>query len=278
MRRTAVAIIVTSFAVHTLSAQSAATLDALLDRMGEYLVEYESQLSSVVAEEVFDQATHGRGSTARRHLESDVAFMRLPGGAEWLGFREVRRVNWKPVKQSGPSIAEVLGSGAGDIKKALAIANASARFNLGLPRTINVPTAPLDIIHPRHRSAHRFDLRGEDTIEGTRTIIIGFIETARPSLVREPSGVDLISSGRIWVEPADGRIFRIEWFYQEEKRRSDAWAPPRLRVDFEHHRELGFMVPVRMTEVFSSQRARGEGSATYRNFKRFGTSARIVPQ
>jgi hypothetical protein len=96
--------------------------------------------------------------------------------------------------------------------------------------------------------------------------------------VREPTGVDLVSSGRIWVEPAKGTIWRVEWFYQEEKRRADAWAPPRLRVDFEPHKELGFMVPVRMTEVFSVEHARGEGSATYRNFKRFGTSARIVPQ
>jgi hypothetical protein len=279
MRRTAVVWIVTAFAVHALRAQPASALEQLLDRMGDYLIAYESQLSSVVAEETFDQTIYARSSTVRSaRLESDVAFMRLPGGAEWLGFREVRRVNWRPVKAAGLSIAEVLGSAAGDMTKALAIANASARHNLGLPRTINVPTAPLDIIHPRHRLAHTFDIRGEEIIDGTPTVVVGFLETARPSLVREPSGVDLVSSGRIWLEPANGTIRRVEWYYQQETRRARASAPPRLRVDFELHRELGFMVPVRMQEIFSVERARGEGRATYRNFKRFGTSARIVPQ
>lgn len=277
MRRTAVVLIVTAFVVPALRAQSTAALDELLDRMGAYLIEYESQLSSVVAEERFDQRVLGRITTGRwTRLESDVAFMRLPGNAEWLGFRDVKRVNSEAVKKGGPSIAEVLTSDRGDMTKALAIANASARHNIGLPRTINVPTAPLDIIHPRNRDAHRFELRGEETVEGIRTVVIGFEEITRPTLMREPTGVPLVSSGRVWVEPANGRIWRIEWMYQEERKRP--WAPPRLRVDFQPHQELGFMVPVRMNETFWVQNGRGEGKASYRNFRRFGTSARIVPQ
>jgi hypothetical protein len=39
------------------------------------------------------------------------------------------------------------------------------------------------------------------------------------------------------------------------------------------------MVPRPMTEVFPpNPRTRGEGRATDKNFRRFGTSARIVPQ
>ena len=52
------------------------------------------------------------------------------------------------MRTSGPSIGEVLTSAAGDMTKAQAIAKESARHNLGMPRTINVPTAPLEIIHP----------------------------------------------------------------------------------------------------------------------------------
>ena len=277
MRRTAVVLIVTAFVVPALRAQSTATLDQLLDRMGAYLIEYESQLSSVVAEEQFDQRVLGRITTGRwTRLASDVAFMRLPGNAEWLGFRDVKRVNGELVKPSGPSIAEVLTSDRGDLKKALAIANASARHNIGLPRTINVPTAPLDIIHPRNRQAHKFDLRGDDTVDGITTVVIGYQEVTRPTLLRDPHGIPLVSSGLIWVEPANGRIRRIEWVYQEERKRP--WAAPRLRVEFEAHPELGFMVPVRMEETFWVQNGRGEGKATYRNFRRFGTGARIVQQ
>jgi hypothetical protein len=265
----------------SLSAQSI-SLDQLLDRMGAYLIEYETQLSSVVADERFEQNIYALGAGSRTQaatLESEVAFIRLPGGAEWLGFRDVRRVNFKPVKQSGPGIGEVLTSAAGDMSKARAIANASAKHNLGLPRTINVPTAPLDIIHPRHRAAHLYELAGEESIRGARTMVVGFTELARPTLLREPNGAYLVSSGRIWIDPESGVVWRVEWIYQAEKRHPRAPAPPRLRVDFERHQELGFMVPRLMTEQFSTpSRTRGEGRATYRNFRRFGTSARIVPQ
>ena len=266
----------------SISAQSPPTLDQLLDRMGAYLTEYESQLSSVVADERFEQNVYAPGAGSRTQattLESEVAFIRLPGGAEWLGFREVKRVNFKAVKQNGPSISDVLTSAAGDMTKARAIANASAKHNLGLPRTINVPTAPLDIIHPAHRAAHRYELTGDESVRGTRTMVVAFTEVARPTLVREPNGTYLVSSGRIWIEPESGGVWRVEWVYQAEKRHPRALAPPRLRVDFERHAELGFMVPRAMTEVFSAtSRTRGEGRATYRNFRRFGTSARIVPQ
>jgi hypothetical protein len=295
MRRTAFAVIVATFAVHTLSAQSAATLEQLLDRMGAYLEAYESQLSSVVADERFQQNVYGVNSASRKYgvlLESEVAFVRLPGGGEWLGFRDVRKVNSRSVKDGGPSIGEVLASAAGNFTKAHAIANASARHNLGLPRTVNVPAAALDIIHPLHRSAHAWELQGADGVRGTRASVIGFVETARPTLVREPDGTNLVSSGRVWVEPGDGRVWRVEWIYQPEHReappvqlrgnaaqRAVVRAPtPRLRVDFAPDQPLGMMVPRIMTEVFAVAGGRGEGRATYTNFRRFGTSARIVPQ
>ena len=260
------------------AAQSTPSLEQLLDRMGAYLVEYETHLSSVVADERFEQNIYsGRGRTGAL-LESEVAFYRLPGGAEWLGFRDVKRVNWQPVRTSGPSIGEVLTSAAGDMTKAQAIAKESARHNLGLPRTINVPTAPLDIIHPMHRKGIRYELQREETVRGTRTARIAFTETARPTRVREPSGQNLVSSGRVWVEPLSGTVWRVEWIYQAEHRLDNAPPAPRLRVDFERHEELGIMVPRLMTEVFSVAVGRGEGRASYTKFRRFGTSARIVPQ
>lgn len=278
MRRTAIALVVTAFVFQpALRAQSTASLDQLLDRMGDYLLAYEAQLSSVVADESFEQRIFGRIEAGKpRRLQSEIAFMRLPGNAEWLGFRDVRQVDGTPVNRPGLSISEVLTSNSGDIKKALAIANASARYNLGLPRTINLPTAPLDIIHPRYRDVHKFELIGRESVAGIQTAVVGFHEVTRPTLVREPSGIDLVSSGRIWIEPATGKVWRVEWIYQEEKKRSNGWPAPKLRVDFQPHKELGFMVPVEMREVFAVNAARGEGRALYRNFRRFGTSARIV--
>ncbi|HET9704486.1 MAG TPA: hypothetical protein VFP85_10655 [Vicinamibacterales bacterium] len=254
----------------------APTLEQLLDRMGEYLLEYETQLSSVVAEERFEQRVT-RAATMKV-LESEIAFMRLPAGLEWLGFRDVRRVNFHPVKQTGPSISEVLTSSGGDIRKALSIAQESGRHNLGLPRTINVPTAPLEIIHPRNRAAHAYALEGSDRVRGVEAMVVSFTETARPTLVREPNGTYLISSGRVWIEPKSGSVRRVEWSYQVEKRSPRAPQPPQVRVEFGPNAQLGFLVPLEMRERFHTERGSGEGQATYKNFRRFGTSVRIVPQ
>ena|SRR5687767_8480405 len=93
----------------SLSAQSAPALDQLLDRMGAYLVEYEALLGSVVADERFEQSINAtRLGGERLLLESEVAFIRLPGDSEWLGFRDVRKVNSKPVADRGASISDLL--------------------------------------------------------------------------------------------------------------------------------------------------------------------------
>ena len=134
--RTALTLVVLSVAT-LVAAQPAPTLAQLIDRMGVYLTAYETQLSSVVADERFEQridygrgneaaqsdtwfgepgAAGGPGRSARvdrrgRRLESEIAFIRLPGGAESLGFRDVRKVDGRAVVSSG-LISSVLASTA----------------------------------------------------------------------------------------------------------------------------------------------------------------------
>jgi hypothetical protein len=269
----------------SLSAQSKPTVEQLLDRMRAYLAEYETQLSSVVADERFEQrvvytrAYQGglpKTDDERRRLESEIGFIRLPGGVDWLGFRDVRKINGRDLTRRKISVADVLASNADVMSQARAIAEASAEHNLGVPRSTNVPTAALDIIHPRNFAAHQFDLRGGETIGHTVTQIVGFTETRRPPLVIDPGGQELVSRGRIWVEPVSGAIWRVEWIYAPP-----VGSPASLRVDFIRNEALGMLVPSEMREVFTSfggLDARGSGVAYYTNFRRFGTGARIVPQ
>jgi len=141
-----------------------------------------------------------------------------------------------------------------------------------------VPTAPLEIIHPLHRGAHRYKLLADDSVRGTRAMVIEFEETGRPTLLRDGrTGENLVSRGRVWVEPASGTVWRVEWLYEVEDFRVST-PKPKLRVEFESNKTLGIMVPTVMTEIFSEKGGRGDGRATYKNFRRFGTSARIVPQ
>ena len=49
-------------------------------------------------------------------------------------------------------------------------------------------------------------------------------------------------------------------------------------MDFAQDKNLQFMVPVTMRERFNWVADTGTSAATYTNFRRFQTSARIVPQ
>lgn len=269
----------------SVTAQSKPTLEQLLGRLDAYLLAYETQLSSVVADERFDQRvtytrTYDMGKpvtgTNQRRLDSEVGFIRLPGGLDWLGFRDVKKINGRALPGTGPSIVDMFGAASDVMAKARSIAAASAKHNLGLARTTNVPTAALEIVHPRHHARHEFRLRGDERIEETRVSVIGFEEKHRPTLVVDPSGQQLISRGRIWVEPASGVIWRVEWVYSPP-----IGAPSSIRVDFRRNEALAMMVPSEMFEEFQAQdgaNARGKGKAVYSNYRRFVTSARIVPQ
>src|SRR2546428_13218367 len=86
------------------------TLDNVLSRMTRYAAGYETRLSRVVAEEHYEQFIEiprqlsgastevpspdrpGMGPT-RRTLVSDFLMIRLPGDADWLGFRDVLTVD-----------------------------------------------------------------------------------------------------------------------------------------------------------------------------------------
>jgi hypothetical protein len=267
------------------SSAQAPTVDQLLDRMAAYLKQYEEQLSSVVADERFQQRVvytrAYRGglpvtSDERRRLDSEIGFLRLPGGADWLGFRDVRKINGKDVPPTAQRrVADTLAATSDSMLQARAIAQGSAEHNLGVPRTTNVPTAALEIIHPRNFAAHKFERRGDDSIRRTKLAVIGFTEQRRPPLVNS-GGQELVSSGKIWLEPSSGTIWRVEWTYAPA-----IGSPSSLRVDFAMDDALGMMVPVEMHEnffVIGGLNARGDGVAFYSNFRRFGTGGRIVPQ
>jgi hypothetical protein len=260
---------------------------SVLNLMHGYLRAYEAELSSVVADERFDQkfssvrtrnVALGTEARVRRRIESEVSFLRLPGQHQWLGFRDVRKVDGRALRNPGPRVADLLQGGGDVLEQAQRIANASAAHNLGLPRTINVPTAVLEILHPAHRARFRYTPMGTSAIRGISASVLAFEETVRPTVVRQPNGGNIVSSGRVWVESRTGHILKAEWFYDSEPHDPAIAVRPKLIVEFELNKSLGFMVPVRMEEVFSVPYGTGDGVAVYRNFRRFGTGARIVPQ
>lgn len=192
--------------------QKPPTVDDVLSRVVAYLSDYEQKLSAAVAVETYEQRHQyhimkGAPTTTRKRvLKSDFVFLRLPGGADWLGFRDTFLVDGKPVRDRGSRVLELLSAGGSDtLAEAVRVVTENARYNLGdISRTINAPTQTLDLL--RDQSRFTFLRTGEDTLEGRRFWRIEFRETRRPSIIRTREGADQLSTGAAWVDPVTGAI------------------------------------------------------------------------
>ena len=295
--RVSIGVLVIAFAAQ--SGAQEADLQSLLDRLGTYLVGYEEALGVVVADETYQQQTTRPGPRPRvdmdatgvpiasprptlsetRRLQSTVSFMRLPGGAAWLGIREVRTIDGRSLV-AAETLTSILASRTGDARaQAAALALANAEHNLGNSRSVNMPTLPLALLDPHNRHRMTFRLAGHDSVRGIRTTKIAFEEKGAPTLITGgTAGRWVISRGLVWIENPTGAVWRAQVFYRDYVPGLERRAPEaEVRVDFVRHSALGMLVPEKMREVFQMEGGRGEGEARYSNYRRFATSARIIP-
>jgi hypothetical protein len=267
-------------------------IETLVSRLGAYLVEYEPQLSTLVARERYRQSetrpvvgqnslAGGIGSVRTRTLESEVAFSRLPGNQEWYGVRDVRHVNGRPVDPSQPRLLDAMKAPAMEQKTLVqAIVRASAAHNLGPSRTTNMPTVPLELLHPKHRARFVFRSAGTATISGTSTRELRFRERVTPTLIQDVAGKSMRAEGSAWIDPAHGRLWRVVLRLEmtDQSLARGATGANELRVDFAHDATLDLLVPKELREELSAQGGGHlQGRATYSEFRRFTTSARIIP-
>ena len=272
--------IITVAALATLVSPQFNTADTIRDRLDKYLIEYEPQLSSLVAEELMTQRMKAQQwVVTNRRIESEVAFVALPANAGWLGFRRVMRVNGKDLKDRGAPLAQLLLEGASDdFDQARLMLADSAAHNLGAPRTINVPNLPLELLHPRHR--HRFMQQvyeQREKIRGTETVLLRFDEISTPTIIQQPRTGDMKTVVWAWIEPTSGRLLRAQVTARDARLGGSPFVAE-IRVDFREDPKVGMLVPVEMNEKFFVDQGTGEGTAKYTNYRRFQTSARIVPQ
>jgi hypothetical protein len=260
--------------------------DAIRDRLDKYLLEYEPQLSALVADERMTQrdgpSRLANRNTAEpkkdREIISEVAFVALPGNVGWLGFRRVLRVNTKDVAGSGPALAAVLADGASDMySKARLLLMESARHNLGGARTTNLPNLPLEFLHPRNRRRLRHRIDGTEKIRGVSTARMTFEEQSSPTLIQRPEGGDTQSLISAWIEPGTGRLLRAT-VKTRDVRIGVLPFDAIIAVEFRPDEKLGILVPYEMKEDFFAGRFReGTGTARYSNYRQFRTGGRIVP-
>lgn len=258
--------------------QSPAGLDTLLQRAAAYLAEYEKTLSSVVAEERYEQIvqyysagpsggriTSPNAWARRRKLVSDYLLVKVPGLAGWQPFRDVLEVDGDPVGDRETRLMDLfINQSSPVLDQAARIAEESARYNIGgVSRTINVPTLALVFVGSANRYRFDFRIEGGRKIEGVETMGIGYRERQRPTLIRTAGDNDLEASGLMFIDPDTGRVI------QTVLRTDDGSLQSEITVTFRPNERLGIWVPARMKELYKGSAERIEGTATYAKFRRF---------
>lgn len=254
-------------------------------RLREYLGTYEVTLNSLVAFEEFEQfltlprraAGDQTGAQPRRKrvLESDVLFLRLPGNAEWFGVRHTLRMDGHVIGSAG--LKTLMSADTADIHSlAQSIVRDSSAHHLGPQRTINMPTVPLELLDGRRKDRLSFVTGEVQKVGGVTTVRVTFTERVAPSIVRSADGQHLLSTGTVWIEPTTGALRQVEVSFLPLNTARPGLGH-RLRVSFTWNAALGLLVPSEMRETFTDLDQSFEGRARYSQYRRFGTSVRILP-
>lgn len=253
------------------------SLAGLLAKAGAYVLRFESEFSSVVSEEDYDQTMMptGPGQLQRglqRTLRSDFTLVQVPGSPEWLPFRDVFEVDSRPVRDREDRLTKLfLAPTAESIQRARAIVGESARYNVGgLNRTINVPVLAFEVLRPVAQPRFRFSPGKPDKRTAADVDVVDFREIAHPSFIRGPAGQgDLPSTGRLWIERDSGTVRKTELVVDTAIVRAE------ITATFDEVPGFPIAVPIEMNEVYSSRgRPVVVGRAKYSKFRKFGVEVK----
>jgi hypothetical protein len=278
-------------------AQEPMELKSLLRRIRAYVLDYETKLTAVVAEEQYEQwveagRTNAGTSTGRvrqrdsavqgptkRSLVSEFLMIRWPGEAAWFGFRDVLSVDGTPVRDREERLLKLFTQNPRDVlARADLIAAESARYNIGgVERNINVPTQALDFLHPRHGSRFLFRKAGEESLDDRIVWRIAYEEREEPYLIKTPLGRGIRATGIAWIDQNTAAVLQTQLDLSVAEARQ--LLRTRITVVYRNDETLGFHVPVEMRESHEqsdpSSRLGGAvqlgGRARYVKFRRFKT-------
>jgi len=246
----------------TIHGQAAGPAAALLDRAVRYVQEYERQFSAVVCEEQQVQRTvrsDGR-ERKRRELLSDLLLVKA--GDRTVSFRDVISVDGKPVRDRQERLRKLfLEAPPAAMRQARAIADESARYNIGFQRAVDALMVPLEILQPRSVSGFRF-------ASADRGLM--FEEFSSPSLIRYRDGQglhDMLLRGRLAIDADSGRLLGANLTAR------NSMFETTLDVRYVEDSKVGLLVPAEMQERYlrtaQPKEDRLEVSSTYTNFRRF---------
>jgi hypothetical protein len=281
VNRLCVVVVGVAVMVRPASAQEPALGDVLA-RAGAYVIEFQRQLSGIVAEEQYVQdVRYPIGSTRfnpllprHRELKSDLLLVKPVGGDRWLQFRDVFEVDGTAVRDRNERLMQLfVAPSASSASQTDRITQESSRYNIGnLLRTVNVPVLALVVLDPQHQGRFRFKRSDHGTphLEQGRpkpadVWIIEYQEVQKQTMIRTTNGRDLSAHGRFWIEPATGHVLASELVAEDLSIRGT------IDVDYETEPSIGLLVPSVMRERYDIRRdgSRVDGEAVYSHFRQF---------
>jgi hypothetical protein len=240
--------------------------DELLERAGRYVAGYARTFSNVYAEEDYRQHhTDPSGRRTVRKSRADVVFVSLPGDVPWTVFRDVVEVDGHPVGDREARLTRVFVESPGTaVEKARLVLAESSRYNLGpLRRTVNFPTLALTFLLPESQPRFAFVRKGRRSLGGRDTVEIAYAEKTRPTIVRDDTGHDVRSRGRLWIDAETGAVVRSVLEHDANGHDWLAWA--RIVVEYRREPRLDILVPDSMQETYATpEYQRGQVGGVYR--------------
>lgn len=291
----------------------AVNVDELMPRVAAYIQGYAEQMSLVIGVERYIQwleradFTYGGVSRAiSRQLVAEFAFVR--SGNDWDGFRNVYEVDGKPVPDAKDRMAKLFTEApASAVEQGRKIAAESSRYNMGaMQRNLNVPTVALFFLSAANQGRFRFTKDKDDQVGGVRVWKVKYKEARKPTIIRTSGGKDMPVKGEAWIDPVDGRVLKTHMQIDSEMPAAALTAASAARttsgprtvstsasitVTYALEPKLGILVPAEMLETYEAPMrsefifkddtgkddlAKIDCRATYSDFKRFETSAKIV--
>ena len=272
---TVVAVIAASPVVRVQPQSSSGSSDALtglLVRTAGFVARFEQSFSHVVAEERYEQdvipATRtfvGGPRAQHRELVSDFLLVRLAESDDWVPFRDVFEVDGARLRDHDDRLVKLFVNASGSsADRAADITDESARYNIGIVRTVNHPLLALQVVRAGQQARFRFSGLQADTSAGPNAALIEYREQSSPTVVHGPGGRDMPMNGRLWIETTTGAILRTEV-------RIDAVGVSAIiNTRFELDPAFDAPIPVELREDYRQPNGtRVTGTATYRKFRAF---------
>ena len=263
-----------------LNARQARPVAGLLDRAGQYVKQFEQDLSVVIADESYQQLVTSAASTRAlisRQTKAEFALIELADEQDWIGVRNVVEVNGRRVADQRDGIQAILRGSTRDRRSRVrALADESARYNVGaVYRNFSDPTLAALFLDPATQHRFSFWEAGSDVIDRVKVVRLAYREVLKPTRIRRDD-IDLFANGSVWADQ-NGRIVRTTLEIVDSGPSATGSVTGSVTVNFRIEARLGFLVPYRMDETYlQATGQRITSTATYSNFRRFETSGRII--